>query len=267
MAKTVFLFGVAHKAAELGLENRIVFESFPTWLTPYGVKDISGIREELLGRLPKDTYIVSDSMQAMEHSLEALIPILLYFNKDVEFIPILVPYMNFGRMDSIAAPLAEALAGIVSEKGWKWGKDFAFLVSNDAVHYGDEDWGGRNYAPFGVDSTGYHLAVLHEEEIIDSCLIGPVTPAKLKLFTQYTVQEENYRQYKWTWCGRYSVPLGLLTAWHLKEILGSKPLEGIKVGYLTSIDHERIYVDDLEMGVTAPANLHHWVGYAAIGYK
>jgi hypothetical protein len=34
------------------------------------------------------------------------------------------------------------------------------------------------------------------------------------------------------------------------------------------MDNARVKVDDLEgMGVTAPATLHHWVGYASVGYR
>jgi len=45
-------------------------------------------------------------------------------------------------------------------------------------------------------------------------------------------------------------------------------LEGTILGYTTSLDDQRIKVDDLDgMGVTAPATLRHWVGYAAVGFR
>jgi hypothetical protein len=46
-----------------------------------------------------------------------------------------------------------------------------------------------------------------------------------------------------------------------------KPLKGIPLGYSTSIDKEPLKVKDLGMGITAPASIHHWVGYPAIGYR
>ncbi len=266
-AKTVFMFGVAHKAAQLGLEDKLVFGTYPYWMTPFGKKAIPGLREELIKKLPQDTYIINDSMEAVEHSLEALVPFLEYYHNDVMFVPILVPYMSYARMEEIAGPLAEAIAGIAAGRDWQWGRDYAILISTDAVHYGDEDWGGKDYALYGTDSAGYRQAVAHEQEIMDSCLVGTLTPGKIKRFTEYTVQEVDYRLYKWTWCGRYSVPLGLLTAWKLQQNLGAEPLDGMEVGYLTSIDHEKIPVKDIGMGVTAPAKPGHWVGYAAIGYK
>jgi hypothetical protein len=82
-----------------------------------------------------------------------------------------------------------------------------------------------------------------------------------------TLDDLDFRKYKWTWCGRYSIPLGLLTSFYLTELQHRKPLSGIPVGYSTSIEREPIPVKDIGMGVTAPANIHHWVGYPAIGYK
>ncbi len=266
-AKTVILFGVAHKARNFGLENRMVFDSYPYWKTPYGRVKMTDLREQLISRLPANDYTVNDSMQAVEHSLEALLPFLQYYNHDVQFVPILVPYMRYGRMDTLAAHLSGAIAEVARENNLQWGRDFALVISTDAVHYGDEDWGGSNYAPYGADSAGYQMAVQHEHGIIDTCLNGPLDPAKIRQFSRYTVKDDNYKDYKWTWCGRYSVPMGLLTAYHLQQDLEAPPLEGVSPGYFNSIDHAAIPVKDLGMGTTAPARLHHWVGYAGEGYK
>ena len=172
----------------------------------------------------------------------------------------------YDRMQEIASPLANALHQIIISEGLNWGKDIALVISTDAVHYGDEDWGGKNYAPFGTDEKGTRDAVAHEHEIIQNCLSGELSLEKIKKFTQYTVQAEDFRQYKWTWCGRYSVPFGLSTAWYLEKSFSSLPLTGISMSYANSIDHSHLPVSDLGMGVTAPADSHHWVGYAAVGY-
>jgi len=264
-ARTVFLFGVAHKARLLGLKDRLVFGSFERWRAPYGEVKVSTVRNELIKSLPGDFYVVNDSMMAIEHSLEAIVPFLQYYNKRIEIIPVLVPYMPFERMKEISKTFARAIHDIVSKKKWEWGRDFAFVISSDAVHYGDEDWGGRNFAYFGSDSVGYIKAVNHEYEIINNCLIPQINPVRIEKFVNYTVQEADYTKYKWTWCGRYSIPFGLLTAYQLSRI-SEVDLKGVLVGYATSIDHEHIPVADLRMGITAPANIHHWVGYAAIGY-
>jgi len=265
-ARTVILIGVAHKAKLLGLEDQLIFDSYDAWKEPYGDVPVADFRDELIERLPKQTFQVNDSMHRMEHSLEALIPFLQYRHRDLEIVPLLVPYMPFEKMNTLAIPLAEAIRDIAAERNWSWGKDFAIVISNDAVHYGDEGWGEKNYARYGTDTQGYRKAVEHEQEIIRT-ISGPIGQRNIEQFCRYTVVDTNYREYKWPWCGRYSVPLGLLTAFHLNHLFRDKPLTGYPIGYATSIDHEMLDVEGLGMGITAPANRRHWVGYAAIGYR
>jgi len=265
-AKTIILIGVAHKAKLLNLEDQIIFDSYEYWQGLYGEVKVSTIREDILELLPTDIFQVNDSMQRMEHSVEAIIPFLQYYNKNVEILSLLVPYMSFDRMNKLAEPLASAIHKVAVEKNWEWGKDYAIVISNDAVHYGDEDWGDKNFAFFGTDSLGYINALSHEKEIM-STITGELSPEKVKKFTEFTVQEYDYKIYKWTWCGRFSVPFGLLTSIYLSKQINDQPLSGISIGYTTSIDREPIKVNDLDMGVTAPANKHHWVGYTAIGYQ
>jgi len=217
--------------------------------------------------LPKSIYQVNDSLQLSEHSVEAELPFLQYFNKDVEIISILVPPMPFSKMSELAEPLGKALAKVFKSRDMEWGVEVSLLISTDAVHYGDEDWGGRDFAFFGPDSTGYHQAVDKEHQIINECLAGDLLQGKIKKFTQYTVQDNDYTAYKWTWCGRYSVPFGMLTALNLQQAQNATPLNGMWLDYCTSIDHPPIQVDDMGMGVTAKANIHHWVGYATVVFR
>jgi hypothetical protein len=175
--------------------------------------------------------------------------------------------MNFEKMQDIAKLLAEGLNRVMDSKNLSWGSDIALLITTDAVHYGNEEWGGKNYAPFGVDSIGYSQAVEHEHEIIRDCLQGEVSASRIQKFFEFTVNPNDYMEYRWTWCGRYSVPLGLLTSLNLNELIGTKSLTGHVVGYSTSIDHNHIPVEDLMMGRTAIASPGHWVGYASVGYE
>ncbi len=265
-AKTIILFGVAHKAKSLGLENKLVFDTFEKWHGPYGPVTISDVRDKLINKIPGEFVEKNTKMHKIEHSLEALIPFIQFYNKDIEIVPILVPYMDYNTISVIGEKFSKALAEIARENKWKWGDDFAIVISSDSVHYGDKGWGGKNFAKFGTDMGGYNKAVLHEHKIIKTSLSGYVNPGKIKLFTEYTVKKKNYKEYKWTWCGRYSIPLGLMVSYYLGKELSAK-LYGTLVGYRTSIDLPPLKVEDLDMGVTAPANLNHWVGYTAIGYK
>ncbi|MEI7830824.1 MAG: AmmeMemoRadiSam system protein B [Prolixibacteraceae bacterium] len=266
-AKIVVIFGVAHKARQLNISDRIVFDNYTYWHGPYKRIKASSFREQLIGALPKELYLISDSLQRVEHSVESMLPILQHFNRDVEIVSILVPFMNADKMDEIAKPIASAIAKIVKERRLEWGKDIALLITTDAVHYGDEDWGGKNMAPFGADSMGYAKAVAKEHMIIDSCLVGTPSLEKIRKFVGITVQPEDYKEYKWTWCGRYSLPLGLMVALNLQNETNSNPLNGKFIGYSTSIDHQSLQVGDLRMGKTANATIRHWVGYASIGFE
>ncbi|MBN3035169.1 MAG: AmmeMemoRadiSam system protein B [Bacteroidales bacterium] len=265
-ARTVILVGVAHKARLLNLEDQIVFDSYDYWRGPYGPMRVSSMRKELLEMLPSGIFQVNDSMQRIEHSLEAIVPFLQYYRRDVEILPILVPCMSFERMKFIAGQLADALHRITTEKKMSWGRDFAMIISSDAVHYGDEGWGGNNFARYGADSTGYLQALAHEQEIM-AILSGMLSEEGILAFNSFTLKEDDYREYRWTWCGRYSIPLGLLAALDLQHLERGTPLSGIQVGYGTSIGQPALPVGDLGMGTTAPATIRHWVGYAAIGYR
>jgi len=265
-AKTIFLFGVGHKARYFNLDNRIIFDSFKYWRGVYGKIPVSKYRETIMASLPENEYTVSDTMHAVEHSIEAILPFLQKNNPDIEIVPIIVPYMTWKMMKQISQSLSKSIFSLADSLKWEWGKDYAIVISTDAVHYGDKNWGGENLAPYGADSTGYNKAIAHEHEIINDCFKGTLTEQKLLKFNLLTVAPDNYKKYRWTWCGRYSVPFGLLTAVYLNNLYGNKPLKNKLAHYCNSIDHPHLKVDDIGIGQTAPANIHHWVGYAVLGY-
>ena len=119
-AKTIILFGVAHRARNFNLEDRMVFGSFSHWNAAYGKIPVSDIQKEILNKLPQDLWLVHDSMQEIEHSLEALTPFLQYQNRNLEIIPILVPSMTFDRMDEISESFSKTLAKILKERILYW---------------------------------------------------------------------------------------------------------------------------------------------------
>lgn len=263
-AKTLFLIGVAHSAARMGIEDSLVFDSFAYWKGPWKNVPVSSARNEVIDLLKGKYSIISDTLHKTEHSLESMIPFLQYFDRDVSIIPILVPAMSSARMKECGKALSEAIKNVAQKHGWNWGTDYAIVVTTDAVHYGNEDWGGKDMAFFGCDEEGNKKALEHEYEIINTCFTGTITPEKIKLFNSYTLNENNFHDYKWTWCGRYSVPVAMYAAYYFDE---SQPLAGKLIGYSTSITSDHIPVDDLIMGRTAIATKCHWVGYAAIAYR
>ncbi len=263
-APNLILIGVAHKAAQLGIEDSLVFDSYSKWKGPWKDITVSEAREQIFNLLSKKYAIVNDTLQKIEHSVEAMIPFLQYFNKNISIVSILVPAMSPDRMQECGKALADAIREVAGKNRWEWGRDYAIVATTDAVHYGNVDWGGIDRADFGCDEKGNIKAREHESEIIEKCFKGNVTPDNIRLFNAYTLNPDNFREYKWTWCGRYSVPVALYTSYYLNE---SKPLSGYLVGYSTSITSPHIPVDDVRMGRTAIATDCHWVGYAALGYR
>jgi len=266
-AKTIVLVGVAHRARNFSLENKLVFGSFNAWKSSNGNIKTAKLRDEIIKNLDKETYIVHDSMIQLEHSLEAITPFLQNNNKEIEIIPLLVPYMTFKNMNLFSDELATVLNQLMKKNNLKYGEDLAIVISNDAIHYGDDGWGGSDLAPFGVDKLGNSKARQKDLKIIKHCLTGELNLEKIKTFNQFTVQQDNFKEYRWTWCGRYSVPFGLLFANKLSNLIENKSLTGEMIGYRNSYLNSHIKVDDLKMGHTAPANNRHWVAYVGMNYQ
>ena len=266
-ARHVILFGVAHQARNFNLENTLVFDSFDAWKGPYGPVPVSPLREAIMERLPPSAFVVHDEMQTIEHSVEGLIPFLQYYNRDIQIVSILVPYMNWERLDHLSKELAGALSTIISENNFILGRDIAFLCSNDCVHYGDQSWGGKNYAPFGAHVKGYEKAVQRDLNLIEQYLIGQLETEKLYTFFTHLVDQEDVKQYKITWCGRFSVPFGLNCVNYVMEEVERSPLKGYLLSYDTSVASGELPLKNFGLGATAPSNLRHWVGYCAIGYR
>ena len=264
-AKHIILFGVFHQAKIFQCRDRLVFDSYRTWRGPYGQISVSPLREEIINRLPETDYVIDNDMHMVEHSVEAIVPFLQAYHRDVEIVSILVPYINWEVLDRLAINFAEVLQGILRERKWRLGDDVSIICSSDAVHYGDEGWGDSDFAHFGADIRGYRKAVKRDVEIADDFLSGAMNLEKLKGFLHCCVNPDDVTKYRIPWCGRFSVPFGLNVAIRMTEALEGRTLQGYLLDYGTSISEASLEVDGL--GPTAPNNFHHWVGYAALGYQ
>jgi len=266
-ANTIILVGVAHRARNFELENKIIFGSYKQWDSPYGKVNISPLRDQWVSQLNKETYIIHDEMMQLEHSLEAITPFLQKNNKEVEIVPLLVPAMTFENMKLFSQDLSNTMAALMKTQNLDYGKDVAVVISSDAIHYGNEGWSGANMAPFGVDSIGNEKAKEKDLTITQNCLVGAISTSRVELFNKYTVSDSNFRAYQWTWCGRYSVPVGLLFANQLNENLTNQSLSGTLIDWRSSLHNPHIEVVDIGMGHTAAANANHWVAFIGVGYQ
>lgn len=264
-AKRYVIFGVAHKAANWGAENQLIFDSFEYWRGPFGPVKVSGMREEVIGLLPESDFVVNNEWQSEEHSVEGIVPFIQYYRREAEIVSILVPYMNWERIEQLSQHVADAFAEIIAKHNWTPGEDIAFICSNDGDHYGDEDWGGRNLAPFGADKNGCKKATEQDRNLIQSTLEGELKSEKLQDFCQRVWGENDLKEYKIRWCGRFAIPLGLNTVRLLREKMNQPPLNGFFLRYDTSYNLGKIPLENIGLGTTAPNTIRHWVGYTALG--
>lgn len=267
-AKRILLIGVAHRAEKWKIRDCLIFDEYDEWRGPFGsVRIAKDLRASLAERMPKENIIYSNDFHAQEHSLEAIIPFLNYVDRDIQIVPILIPCMDWERLDLLSGLLARELVTVVKKEQLIPGRDIQILISSDSVHYGDQGWGGKNYAPFGCGVKGLEMAKQRDRELIDRYLLGPISPANLEALMYTLVKRSDVREYQVQWCGRFSIPFGLNFLFKVYREMGMPIPEGYLMGYGTSVELGQLQLEiDKRPGVTAPANLHHWVGYASIGY-
>jgi AmmeMemoRadiSam system protein B len=266
-AKTVILIGNAHWSETFGVRGTLVFDDFEQWRGPYAPVRVSPIRAEILARLAPGSAVVNRRMVETEHSLEALVPFLQYYNRSVEIVPILVPVMPWGQLQARAAELAQAIGAVMTARGWKLGEDVAILVSGDGQHYGDYGWSYYDFHPFGCDGPGYQKALELDHRLVSSYLAGRVEGARLEALFGELVNQADPTQYKVTWCGRFAVPFGIDVAGLLTQALEHRALTGYPLRDGTSLAFPWLPLESMKLGLTGDANLHHFVTYQAVGFK
>ncbi len=261
-AKRVIILGVFHGWRKFGARDVLVFDDYRAWRAPDGEIKVSSLREGLLSRLPKEDVVQNDAMHDSEHSVEAIAYWLKHQDPDLEIVPILVPTMSFERMQDLSARLAEAISAEMKATGWKMGTDLAVVISSDAVHYGP-DFKFTPYGDGGVDA--YIKACATDRALLTGPLAGEVTTDSIRRVFETFCDPKDPGQYRLTWCGRFSIPFGLLTLERLAAAQRQR-VDGQPVAYATSVGWPQLAVKAEGMGTTAPSNLYHFVGYPAAAY-
>jgi AmmeMemoRadiSam system protein B len=260
-AKTVILVGVFHGWRKFGARDQLVLDVPRPWRSPDGPIPASALREEVLARLPKGDALVSAVMHDSEHSLEALAYWLKHRRPDLEILPVIVPAASWERMKELGGRLGGAVAAAMRKKGLKLGRDVAVVISSDAVHYGPD----FRYTPYGDGGDeAYRKACARDRLLLSETAEGPVTIRKAQSFLSACVDPEDPGTYRLTWCGRFSIPLGLLALESLARNLGLPAPKGHPLAYSTSLSAPALPIDGL--GVTAPATPSHFVGYPAAAW-
>jgi len=259
-ARTVVLIGVFHGYRRFGEHDRLIFDPYAAWTAPDGRVAVSPLREALLARLPRADWTQDSVAHDAEHSLEPLVCWLRHGRPDLEIVPVIVPGARFERLQELGDHLGGALADEMKARGWRLGKDVAIAISADGIHYGPD----FKQTVFGAGLPAYERAVARDHGLLTGPLRGPLTTEKIRTLYATFVDPEHPDDYRWTWCGRFSVPLGLLTLQRLARDQGGAT--GHPVAYGTSVGWPELGLRDLGMAPTAPSNLYHFVGYPGVAF-
>lgn len=262
-ARTVVLIGVFHRYRKFGAHDVMVFDPYRSWRAPNGEVPVSALRTEVLAALPKEDFVQDAAMHDSEHSIEAIIGWLRHARSDVEILPIIIPAAHFPRLAELADHLGSALSECLRKHSLQLGRDVAIVISSDAVHYGP-DFDHTPYGEGGVDA--YTRACERDRGLLRGPLAGAVTIDAARQFFCTSVNPEQPDEYRLTWCGRFSIPFGMLLLESTTRHLGQVPPIATPIAYATSVGWPELPLRDLGLGSTAPANLHHFVGYPAVAF-
>ncbi len=264
-AKEVVIFGITHGSVrkEMGtLSNVLILDEFDQWRGPYSNVNISPLREIIKSKLPKDDFIVSNKAHSIEHSIEAMIPFLQYYNRGIKITPIMVTQMPFERMETLSSRLTKIIDEYLRANKLKLGKDIFFLISNDANHYGED----FNNSPYGLDAMAHKLATENDKRIIKQNLIGKIDEARIKKLTKEIWLDSTNTNPTPIWCGRYPITFGLLTVTKILNELDMSGLYGYLFKYSDTFTEKVLPVKNTSMGLTAVFSYKHWCGWFTEGF-
>jgi AmmeMemoRadiSam system protein B len=262
-AKTIIMVGVFHRHRAFGAKDMLVFDTFRAWRAPDGEIPISPLRETLIKGLKQGEYVQSAAMHDSEHSLEAITYWLKHQRPDVEIVPILVPVASEQRMSELAGSLSASLAKAMQDKGLQLGKDVAIVISADGIHYGKN----FNYEPYGQGGVKAFLEAMDKErEMLKGPLAGPISQKKVGELYEKCVDPQDPFTYRMTWCGRFSVPFGMMLIEQTARALKLPVPVGHPIALGVSVDTPELPLKSIGMGATAPANLYHFVSYPGVAY-
>ncbi|MBI5808654.1 MAG: AmmeMemoRadiSam system protein B [Ignavibacteriales bacterium] len=261
--KEVVIFGVTHGTVrkEIGdQKNILILDNYDEWKGVYSNVKISPLREIIKSKLPNEFYSVNDKAHLIEHSIEALIPFLQYYNPEIKITPIMVTQMSFEKMNEISTKLSLIISEYIKEIKLQLGKDIFFLISNDANHYGID----FNNSPYGLDLNAHNIATNEDKRIIKQNLETEIDSNSIKNLFNEIVPNDSKKIFP-LWCGRFPVTFGLMTIEKIVAELNQKKLEGKLFRYSDSMTEKVLPFENTSMGLTAIFSPKHWCGWFTLG--
>jgi MEMO1 family protein len=262
-AKTVVVVGVFHRYRRFEARDQLVFDPYRAWSSPDGEIAVSPLRDELIAALPKDMAVKDAAAHDSEHSIEGIAYFLKHARPDVEIVPVIIPAATFERLDAMASALSQALTAAMKRRDWQLGRDVAIVISADGTHYGED----FKFTPYGWGGTrAFTKAIDADRKLMRETLGGLFRTQKARDFYETVVDPDNPDQYRVTWCGRFSVTLGMMLIGETAHRLGMKTPWSVPVALGVSVDTPELGVRELGIGPTAPANLYHFVTHPALAF-
>ena len=249
--KEAVIFGVTHGTVRRACDdprNVVIFDEFDQWQGPYGSVSISPLREKLKNQLPPKKYIVSNKAHELEHSIEALIPFLQFYNKDIKITPIMVTVMDFNTMSEISDVITKVIREYLQENRLIFGRDLVVLISNDANHYG-VDFENTYY---GIDKKGHKNSTANDIRICKSYLDNKITSGTIESLRNEIWETEDTTKYTPLWCGRYPIIMGLTTLNSLVEQMSLGQLSSKLLKYSDTKSDGVLNIKNSNLGITAP---------------
>lgn len=259
------IFGVTHGLVRneiKGLDSLLILDDYELWPGVLKPLEISPLRSYLKTHLKANYFTVNNRAHELEHSIEALIPFLQYFNPEVKITPIMVAPMPLEKMKEIAAELSRVITDYMKENKLQPGRDIFFLISADGNHYGKD----FNNLAFGEGQEAWEKALAFDRNLIDSYLTGRLNDGKIAGLTG-ELWGETYLDYKNSyWCGKYSIPFGLLTVQRVIERSTGRQTRGRLIRFSDTYSEGVLPLKKIGLGTTAPFSLRHWVSFCSIAY-
>lgn len=260
-AREFVIIGLTHGTVRKAIndpQDVIILDNFDIWTGPYKSIKTSPLREEIKKKLNNKFYEVNDTGQGAEHSIEALLPFIQHYNREIKITPIMITAMDYDRMKDISSALSKIIADYIEKNNLQLGTDIFFLISSDANHYGKDF---NNY-PYGEDENAHRQATGNDRQIAAECINTSITDVSIIKLTEELWTKKPVP----VWCGRYSIPFGLLTITQVAGLTAGKTVEGKLFKYSDTVTEGVLPVKNTKLGLTAPADYKHWCGFLSAGF-
>jgi len=265
-ASEALIIGVTHGSVRKILNNLqgvLILDNYSHWPGPYGPVPVSPLRERMKSGLAVESWIENDKAHDLEHSIEALIPLLQYRQRQLTITPIMVTAMPEARMAALSKDLAGVVSTYLRETGKVMGRDFVVLISADGNHYGKD----FDNLDFGMGRAAHQAALAYDHTILDELTSGPLNGKRIAILSQELWGADYQSRGKVLWCGKYSIPFGLHLLLELSRCIdANRVITPRLLGYGDTFSQGVLPFQGSDLGITAPFSLEHWVSFFSVAF-